>query len=38
MNGNSLHGNKILAFITDFMYDIDTPVDFKILEAIYGNN
>ena len=38
MNGNSLHGNKILAFITDFMYDIDTPADFKILEAVYGKN
>jgi N-acylneuraminate cytidylyltransferase len=38
MNNNSFHGNKMLAFITEFAYEIDTPTDFKILETIYGKN
>ena len=38
MDSNSLHGNKILAFITDFAYEVDTPDDFKILEAVYGED
>lgn len=36
MNSNSFHGDKMIAFITDFAYEVDTPTDFKILEAIYG--
>ena len=35
MNNDSLHGSKILSFITEFAYEIDTIDDFKILEAIY---
>ena len=36
MDSDSLHGEKILAFVTEHVYDVDTPTDFKILEAIYG--
>jgi len=37
MNNESLHGDKILAFITEFVCEIDTPDDFKMLEAIYSD-
>ena len=36
MNGESFHGERMLAFITEFSYEVDTPTDFKILEAVYG--
>ena len=38
MDSNSLHGNKILSFVTDHAYDIDTLDDFKILEILYGKD
>ena len=38
MNSDSLHGEKILSFVTEHAYEIDTPTDFKILEVIYGKN
>jgi len=36
MNSDSFHGDKMIAFVTDFAHEVDTPMDFKILEAIYG--
>jgi CMP-N,N'-diacetyllegionaminic acid synthase len=36
MKSNSLHGHRMLAFITEFTHEIDTTNDLKILEAIYG--
>ena len=36
MNSDSLHGDKILAFITPYSHEVDTIDDFKILEAIHG--
>jgi len=36
MNSDKLHGDKMLAFITDFTHEIDTLHDLKIIEAIYG--
>ena len=36
MKSDNLHGDKMLAFITPFTYEVDTPDDFKILEAVYG--
>ena len=36
MNNESFHGDNILAFITDFAYEVDTPTDFKILDIVYG--
>jgi len=38
MESDSLHGDKILAFITPYSHEVDTIEDFKILEAIYGKN
>tara|TARA_R110001583_G_scaffold22385_3_gene84076 strand:- start:2943 stop:3620 length:678 start_codon:yes stop_codon:yes gene_type:complete len=38
MNNDSFHGDKMIAFITDFAYEVDTPTDFKILEVVYGKN
>ena len=38
MDSNSLHGNKILSFVTDHAYDIDTLDDFKILEILHGKD
>jgi len=35
MNNDTLHGDKMLAFETPFMHEIDTFEDFKILEALY---
>ena len=37
MNNNSFHGDKMIAFITEFTHEVDTVTDFKILEAIYGD-
>ena len=36
MNSNSFHGDKMIAFVTDFVHEVDTPMDFKILETLYG--
>jgi len=36
MHNDTLHGTKMLAFVTPFMHDIDTIDDFKTIEAIYG--
>ena len=36
MNNESFHGDNILAFITDFAYEVDTLTDFKILDIVYG--
>ena len=38
MDSNSLHGNKILAYVTPYSHEVDTIEDFKILEAIYGTD
>ena len=38
MDSESLHGEKILAFVTEHAYEVDTPTDFKILEVVYGEN
>jgi len=38
MNTNSIHGNKILAFITPYAHEIDTLDDFKILKNMYDKN
>jgi len=38
MNSNSLHGEKMLSFVTNHTYEVDTPTDFKILEVVYGKN
>ena len=38
MNKESLHGNQMLAYITPFAYDVDTPEDFKILESLYDRD
>jgi CMP-N,N'-diacetyllegionaminic acid synthase len=38
MKNNSLHGNKILSFITDFAYEVDTMDDLNTLRAVYGKN
>ena len=35
INSNSLHGDKILAFITPYTHEVDTIEDFKILKALY---
>ena len=35
-NSNSFHGDKMIAFVTDFTHEVDTSMDFKILEAVYG--
>jgi len=36
MNGDSLHGDKMLAFETPYVHEVDTIDDFKILEALCG--
>ena len=38
MDSDSLHGNKILSFITEYAHEVDTLDDFKILEALHGKN
>jgi N-acylneuraminate cytidylyltransferase len=38
MDNDSFHGEHMLAFETDFAYEVDTLVDFKILEVVYGKN
>ena len=38
MNNQSLHGDKILAYITPYAHEIDTPEDFKILQALYDKD
>ena len=38
MNNDSFHGDNMLAFVTEFAYEVDTPDDFKILEVVYGKN
>mgnify|MGYP003629780579 CR=1 FL=1 len=38
MENNSLHGNKMLSFITAYAQEVDTINDFKILEALYDKN
>ena len=38
MRNNSLHGNKMLAFETSYVHEVDTLNDFKILEAINDKN
>ena len=38
MNSDSFHGDKMIAFVTDFAHEVDTPMDFKILEVVYGKN
>ena len=36
MDNDNLHGDKMLAFITQYTHEVDTIQDFKIIEAIYG--
>ena len=36
VKSDRLHGDKMLAFITNFTHEIDTIEDLKIVEAIYG--
>lgn len=36
MYGDSLHGDKILSYVTDFTHDIDTKNDYKKLEVEYN--
>jgi len=36
MKSDNLHGNKMLAFVTEYAHEIDTIQDLKIIEAIYG--
>ena len=38
MTSDSLHGDKMLAYITPYSHEVDTIEDFKILEAIYGTD
>jgi len=38
MDSESLHGDKILAYITSYTHEVDTPDDFKILQALYDKN
>ena len=38
MNSNSLHGGKVLAYITPYTHEVDTIEDFKIIETIYDTN
>ena len=38
MNSDALHGNKMLSFVTDYAYEVDTLIDFKMLEAVYDQN
>jgi N-acylneuraminate cytidylyltransferase len=36
MKNNSLHGDRMLAFITPHSHEVDTLEDFRLIEAIYG--
>jgi CMP-N-acetylneuraminic acid synthetase len=36
MNNDRLHGDQMLAFITNFTHEIDTIHDLKIVEALHG--
>ena len=38
MNKDSLHGNKILSFVTDFVHEVDTMNDLKILRVLYDKD
>ena len=38
MNKDSLHGNKILSFITDFVHEVDTMNDLEILRVLYDKD
>ena len=38
MSNDNLHGDKMLAYVTPYAYEVDTLDDFKILEAINDNN
>jgi CMP-N,N'-diacetyllegionaminic acid synthase len=38
MGAESLHGNKILSFITSFAHEIDTPHDLRVLRALYDKD
>ena len=38
MTNDSFHGDRMLSFITEYAYEVDTPTDFKILETVYGKN
>ena len=38
MYNDSFHGSHMLAFETEFAYEVDTENDFKILQAVYGNH
>jgi CMP-N,N'-diacetyllegionaminic acid synthase len=38
MKSDSLHGDKMLAFETPYMHEIDTFEDFKILEAVHDKD
>ena len=36
--GNTLHGNKILSFVTEHSHEIDTSEDFNYLEYKVKND
>ena len=38
MTHNNLHGEKMLAFVTPFSYEVDTMDDFKILKVLYDKD
>ena len=38
MNSDNLHGDKMLAFVTEFTHEIDTIHDLEIIEALYGKD
>tara|TARA_Y100000004_G_C8953914_1_gene429871 strand:- start:3354 stop:4034 length:681 start_codon:yes stop_codon:yes gene_type:complete len=38
MDSESLHGDKILAFITEYTHEVDTLMDFKVLQVLYDKN
>jgi len=38
MNSDNLHGDKMLAFITEFTHEVDTIHDLEIIEALYGKD
>ena len=38
MSNDNLHGDKMLAYVTPYVHEVDTLDDFKILEAINDNN
>ena len=37
MKNNSLHGDKILSYVTEYTHDIDNYDDYKIIEREYNN-